>query len=314
MRNKFSDQLFKNASKDKKIYVVVADISPAGSMEKFRKKYPDRFVNVGVAEQSMVGIASGLALKGKKVFTYTIATFSLYRPFEMIRDNICYHNLPVTIVGMGAGTIYHNLGGTHMTVEDISVARSLPNFSVLSPADPYELEKCVDYCAKNKKSPIYLRIGKSGEKNFTQNSKDKWRFGKMRKVLDGKKICFISHGILIKYSVETAKKLKKIYNLNASVYSCHTLKPFDVKTLNKISKNNDLIISIEDHSEIGGLSSIIKEKLFENKFNGTLLTYSLKDKFINDYGSQKGLFLKHGISVKKILNDIKNSMNLKKTK
>ena len=159
MRNTFSDYLFKEAERDPNIYIVVADISPAGSMEKFRLKHPDRFINVGVAEQSMIGIAAGLALRGKKVFTYTIATFSLYRPFEMIRDNICYQNLPVTIVGMGAGTIYNNLGGTHMTQEDISIARSVPNLSVISPADPKELAETVKYCARVSKYPTYLRIG-----------------------------------------------------------------------------------------------------------------------------------------------------------
>ena len=136
---------------------------------------------MGVAEQSMVGIAAGLAMKGKKVFTYTIATFSLYRPFEMIRDNLCYQNLPVTIVGMGAGTIYNNLGGTHMTQEDISICRSIPNFKIISPSDPNEMREAVKQCVKNKKNPIYLRLGKSGEKNYTSESLEKWKFGKIRK-------------------------------------------------------------------------------------------------------------------------------------
>ena len=139
MRNQFSERIFFNAKKNKNIYIVAADISPAGSMEIFRKKYPNRFINVGVAEQSMIGVCAGLAMRKKRAFAYTIATFALYRPFEMIRDDICYQNLPVTIVGMGAGTIYSNLGGTHMTQEDISIAKSMPNMSVIAPADPIEL-------------------------------------------------------------------------------------------------------------------------------------------------------------------------------
>ena len=152
MRNKLADIIYKYGSKNKKIAVIVADISPAGSIMKFRKKFPERFINVGVSEQSMVGIAAGLAMKGKKVFTYTIATFSLYRPFEMIRDNFCYQNLPVTVVGMGAGTIYNNLGGTHMSQEDISICRSVPNFNIISPSDPAEMKNAVSYCVKNKKN------------------------------------------------------------------------------------------------------------------------------------------------------------------
>ena len=304
MRNTFSDHLFEEAERDPNIYIVVADISPAGSMEKFRLKHPDRFINVGVAEQSMIGIAAGLALRGKKVFTYTIATFSLYRPFEMIRDNICYQNLPVTIVGMGAGTIYNNLGGTHMTQEDISIARSVPNLSVISPADPNELAETVKYCARVSKYPTYLRIGKSGEKNFSSKANEKWKFGKIRNIIRGKKICIISHGILIKLSFEILKDLKK-RNLCPSIYSCHTLKPFDENGFKKICKNYDMIISIEDHSEIGGLGSIIREKAFLNRYSGKIHNYSLKDKFINDYGYQKKLLDKHGISKEKILKDIK---------
>src|SRR5215813_14137111 len=117
MRNTFSEALYKAASTN--IDIVVADISPAGSMAKFSQQYPARFINVGVAEQSMIGICAGLALKGCQPFAYTIATFSLYRPFEMVRDDLCYQNLPVTVVGMGAGVIYSTLGGTHHTQEDI---------------------------------------------------------------------------------------------------------------------------------------------------------------------------------------------------
>ena len=105
MRNVFADELYKLAIKDKDIFIVVADISPAGNMIKFQKKYPERFINVGVSEQTMIGVCAGLALQKKKVFAYTIATFTLYRPFEMVRNDLCYQNLPVTIVGMGAGTI-----------------------------------------------------------------------------------------------------------------------------------------------------------------------------------------------------------------
>ena len=123
MRNTFSSTLAKLAKKDKDIYIVVADISPAGKMEDFQKNNKDRFINVGVAEQTMISVCAGLALNKKKPFAYTIAPFALYRPFEMVRNDLCYQNLPVTIVGMGAGTIYASLGGTHLSQEDISISR-----------------------------------------------------------------------------------------------------------------------------------------------------------------------------------------------
>ena len=161
MRNKFADIIYKTGTKNKKIFVLVADISPAGSMSKFREKYPNRFINTGVAEQSMIGIAAGMALRGFRPFCYTIATFALYRPFEMIRVDLCYQNLPVTIVGMGTGTVYSTLGGTHLTQEDVSIARSIPNMNIIAPCDPNEMQDAVKYCCNKSKNPIYLRIGKA---------------------------------------------------------------------------------------------------------------------------------------------------------
>ena len=164
MRNIFAETLYQNAIKNKNIYVVVADISIAGNMINFQKKYPRRFINVGVSEMTMIGMCAGLALEGKRSFAYTIANFTLYRPFEMVRNDLCYQNLPVTIVGMGSGTTYATLGGTHITMEDISIARSIPNMNIIAPSDPLELKQAVDYCCRKSKSPTYLRIGKSGEK------------------------------------------------------------------------------------------------------------------------------------------------------
>jgi len=310
VRDAFSEQLYDEALKNKNIYIVVADISPAGSMIEFRKKFPDRFINVGVSEQAMIGIAAGLAMKGKKVFTYTIATFSLYRPFEMIRDNFCYQKLPVTIVGMGAGTIYNNLGGTHMSQEDVAICRSVPNFNIISPSDPLEMKKAVSYCVNNNKNKtIYLRLGKAGEKNYTKDALEKWKFGKIRKIHDGNLICIITHGILINLSSKITQILRK-KGITPAIFTSHTLKPFDRLGFKKIIKKYKIIVSIEDHSEIGGLASILKEECFQNKFKGDLLNFSLKDEFINDYGSHCSLLNKHGISEKKIL--IKINKILKK--
>ena len=133
MRNTFAETLYREATEDDRIFIVVADISPVGNMANFRTEYPDRFVNVGVAEQSMIGICAGLALKGCQPFAYTIATFSLYRPFEMVRDDLCYQNLPVTVVGIGGGVTYSTLGGTHHAQEDVAVMSAIPNMAVIAP-------------------------------------------------------------------------------------------------------------------------------------------------------------------------------------
>ena len=180
MRDKFADVIFEEGKKNDKICALVADISPAGSMMEFRKKFPNRFINCGVAEQAMIGIAAGLALKGMRPFCYTIATFSLFRPFEMVRVDLCYQNLPVTVIGMGAGVIYSTLGSTHHTMEDISVASSIPNMTVLAPCDPEEMKLATRWCATRSKGPVYMRLGKRGEPVFTKNSVDKFQIGKIR--------------------------------------------------------------------------------------------------------------------------------------
>jgi transketolase len=303
MRNTFAEQLYKNAIVNKDIYVVVADISIAGNMIKFQKKYPHRFINVGVAEMSMIGMCAGLALEGKRSFAYTIANFTLYRPFEMVRNDLCYQNLPVTIVGMGAGTTYANLGGTHITQEDISIARSIPNMSIIAPADPLELKSAVDFCCMESNSPTYLRIGKSGEKNFTDQSKEKWKFGKIRKIINGKDLCILTYGNIINKAFGVSNKLEKL-NKSCSIYSCSTLKPFDYKRLQKIFNKYKNIVVIEDHSVIGGLNSIVKVSAFENNYYGNIISFSLKDKFLNNYSSQDDLLNTHGISEEKIFKKI----------
>jgi len=310
MRNQFAKSIYERALKDKKIHVLVADISPAGKMEEFQKKFPKRFLNVGVAEQTMIGMCAGLAMKGMKPFAYTISTFALYRPFEMIRVDLSYQNLPVCVVGMGAGTIYANLGGTHLTQEDISVARSIPNIDVLAPCDPYELKKSVDYFCTKSKKPMYLRIGKAGEKIFKFKESENWQFGKIRRLLNGQDLCILSFGPIISKVFSIKDKLLT-NNISSEIYSCHTLKPFDSERLKKIFKKFKIILILEDHSEIGGLAQIVKTLAFEKGFNGKIISYSLKDKFIHCYSNQNDLLDKHGINENNIVNKIKKIINQK---
>ena len=307
MRNKFSEHLAKLASKNKNINIVVADISPAGKMEEFQKKYSSRFTNVGVAEQAMIGFCAGLAASGKITFAYTISTFALYRPFEMVRDDLCYQNLPVTIVGMGAGTIYSTLGGTHLAQEDISIARSLPNMRIIAPCDPLELEQCLNFCVKNKNGPIYLRIGKSGEKNYSEISKEKWKFGKIRKLVSGNKICILTYGPIVEKAFKIKDKLD-LSNKDISIYSTHTLKPFDSKGLVKIFRTFNKIITLEDHSEIGGLKTIVESEAFLNKYRGHVISFALKDKFIHRYGSQENLHKYHNLDLKYLIKKLKDEL------
>ncbi|MDC1125950.1 transketolase C-terminal domain-containing protein [Candidatus Pelagibacter sp.] len=310
MRNKFAQIFFDLAKKDKKLRLIAADISPAGDFGKLIKKFPDKFINIGVAETSMISLCAGLAMTGLKPFAYTISTFALYRPFEMIRDDLCYQNLPVTIVGMGSGTIYSNLGPTHMSQEDISIARSIPNMQVISLCDPFEIKYCLNYLTKFSKHPTYLRIGKSGETDITTDSLEPWKFGRIRKIAKGNKVCFIGHGPILKKLININSRLKK-FNISASIYEAHTLKPFDQKRMKNIFKNYTHIFSIEDHSIIGGLQSLIKELAYEYNFKGIYHGFSLKDQFIKSYGSQDELLKLHGLSEDSIFKNIKKKLKIK---
>ena len=283
--------------------MVAADISPAGKMAQLSKKYPDRFINVGVAESSMISMCAGMAMRGLKPFAYTIASFAIFRPFEMVRIDVGYQNLPVVIVGMGAGTVYSTLGGTHITQEDISIIRCLPNFKILNPCDPLELEQTLKYLCSKNKSPCYLRIGKTGEKNYTLNAYEKWKFNKPRIIIKGASdICLIGTGPIIKILFEIYDQLKK--KIFPTIISYHTLKPDNNHEMKKIFKKYKNILTIEDISEVNGLSSLFKIKAHEFKFNGKIVSYALKDKNIKNYGSQKDLLRDHGIEPKKILKSI----------
>jgi transketolase len=305
MRNKFADEIYKIGKKDKRIAVLVADISPAGSIERFRQEFPNRFINCGVAEQSMIGIAAGLALKGMRPFCYTIATFALYRPFEMIRVDLCYQNLPVTVIGMGAGLIYSSLGGTHQSFEDIGVARSIPNMQVIAPCDPLEMQYATRWCGVKSKSPVYMRLGKVGEPILTKNAVNKFVFGKLRFLIKNRdsNLVIISYGTIMSIVLKIFEKLKK-KNISASVVSFHTLKPLDINGIKKILNTYKNIVIIEEHPFHGSLSSDFKSLANDFGSKANIINFNLKDKFFHFYGSYIELLKKHGISEKKILNKI----------
>ncbi len=299
MRNTFSEALYEEATKNPDIYLVVADISPAGSMAKFTTQYPERFINVGVAEQSMIGISAGLALKGKQPFAYTIATFSLYRPFEMVRDDLGYQNLPVTVVGMGAGIIYSTLGGTHHTQEDIAIAGAIPNMQILAPCDPVECTEATRWCARQKNGPVYLRIGKAGEPILTQNA-DPWEFGKIRYLRRGSDICILTFGVITRMAAQVSDALTE-QGKSVSLVSVHTMKPIDREGIAKALQSHKQVIVIEEHAPQGGLAAQTKQIAWDTKPTCRLDTFSLQDAFIHNYGSWEDLLDAHGISVKKIL-------------
>jgi transketolase len=268
-------------------------------MGKFSSQYPERFINVGVAEQSMIGIAAGLALKGCQPFAYTIATFSLYRPFEMIRDDLCYQNLPVTVVGMGAGVIYSTLGGTHHTQEDVAIASALPNMQVLAPCDPLECVEATRWCARQKNGPVYLRIGKAGEPVLTEGA-EPWQFGKLRYLRRGSDVCILTYGVITAMATDIANKLES-QGRSVSLVSAHTLKPLDREGITAALQQHRHVVVIEEHAPQGGLASQVKQIAWDVRATCKLDTFTLQDAFIHNYGSTNDLLAAHGLSPERIL-------------
>jgi len=300
VRNTFAETLYACAKDDPRISIVVADISPAGSMARFQAEYPDRFINVGVAEQVMIGICAGLALRGQRPFAYTIATFTLFRPFEMVRVDLCYQNLPVTVVGMGSGVVYSTLGGTHHTMEDVAIASALPNMQIICPCDPLEVIDAVRYCATQSQGPVYLKLGKAGEPRVTEHAIDPFRFGQIRYLQRGSDLCILTYGPIIKKALEVAVAAEA-RGQRVSVVSVHTLKPLDREGIAAALQAHRRVLVVEEHVPHGGLASRVKEIAWDTHAACKIDTFTLKDQCIHCYGSQDDLLAAHGITTERMI-------------
>jgi transketolase len=299
MRNRFADTFYELGKTDPRLCVVVADISPAGSIAKFRTEFPRRFINTGVSEQIMIGMAAGLAQRGLRPFAYTIATFTLYRPFEMVRDDLCYQNLPVTIVGIGGGVTYSTLGATHHAQEDVAIASAIPNMSVIAPCDPAETEAATRWCATQTRGPIYLRLGKAGEPDFTSKLTEQWQFGKIRQLRPGSDVCILTYGPIVKRAMAVADRLEASGKRTA-VYSVHTLKPLDRDALAEILRDYPRVVVIEECAPNGSLAMQVRALASITAAPARIDTFTLQDAFIHCYGSHDEILDAHGLATDEI--------------
>jgi len=299
MRNRFADTFYELGKADPRLCVVVADISPAGSIAKFRSEFPRRFVNVGVSEQIMIGMVAGMAQRGLRPFAYTIATFTLYRPFEMVRDDLCYQNLPVTIVGIGGGVTYSTLGATHHAQEDVSIACSIPNMNVIAPCDPAETDAATRWCAQQELGPVYLRLGKAGEPDLSREATTPWVFGKIRMLREGSDLCILSYGPIAKRALEVAERFAA-RGRSAAVANVHTLKPLDRAGIAAILDRFPRVVVIEECAPNGSLSMQLREQASQSGASCRIDTFTLRDAFIHCYGSHDDLLTEHGLSTPQI--------------
>ncbi len=312
MRNTFVKTLIKLAENDERIVVLTPDLG-FSVWEEFEQKFPKRFFNTGIAEQNTIGIASGMALSGKIVYVYSIIPFITMRPFEQIRNNIAYMNTNVRLVGVGAGLTYGAQGATHHAIEDIAIMRSLPNMVVLSPCDSYEVEKLTEK-SLNHEGPIYFRLAKTKKEYPIINiNESDIKIGEINFIEKNpnSEIAILFTGNASDIALDVAVELKK-RNFDLDIISIHTIKPLNYGILEKNISTKKFIFTIEEHSIIGGLGSVVSEFIAESKFNPIFKRFALPDEYSHFVGSQFYIREKLGfhkdIIIEKIIKLLKNTV------
>ena len=303
MRNAFIRALEDYSQKN--TMLIVGDLG-YGVVDNFKNNFPKQFLNAGVAEQNMTGIAAGMAMAGKKVFTYSIANFNTIRALEQIRNDIAYHNLNVTVVSVGGGFAYGSLGISHHATEDLAIMRAIPNMTILAPGDTMEAYELTRKLITEDIGPAYLRLGQALSLHSKENIKN-LEIGKGLPLIiqDDNRMAIISTGGMLESAKEVSQMLLE-KGVKSSVFSFHTIKPIDVELIIKIFNTYENVFSFEEHSIIGGLSSSIAESLIGKK--GMKLEnyypFALPSKFISVVGDQNYLKNYCGISSVKIFQRI----------
>jgi transketolase len=301
MRQAFPDALVSAAVSDPKVLLLTGDHGYA-LFDSFRKICSNQYINCGIAEQNMVGVAAGLAKAGFKPIVYGLAAFIPVRVLEQIKIDVCYENLPVIFVGDGAGLVYSHLGASHQSTEDIACTRAIPQITILSPADRFELTAAIDL-AIQLNAPVYLRIGK-GDCGDVHKASVKLSPGELLQVRKGKKrIAFLATGSMVIKAVILAEN-----KYDAEVWSVPSIKPINSITLAEISKRVDCIVTFEEHSVIGGLGSCIAEEISKG-MPVSILRLGVNDRFSKVCGSWDYLLEDQQLDIAHLENQISRHLS-----
>ncbi len=257
MRDAFIAELTTLAEQDPSVMLITGDLG-FGVLTDFAARFPDQFLNAGVAEQNMTGLAAGLALEGHKVYTYSIANFTTLRPLEQVRNDICYHNADVTLVSVGGGFSYGQLGMSHFATEDMAILRALPNMNVIAPVDPWET-RCLTQQMAEKPGPKYLRL----DKGQGGSSEEPVTLGQIRTVREGTDVTLLAVGAILSEALKAAEILAQ-NGVEARVLAVHSLKPLDTQTVLAAARQTGGLVTIEEHTVIGGLGAAVAECCLEN--------------------------------------------------
>jgi transketolase len=297
MRSTFVDCLIRQARNDERIFLITPDVG-FSVLERFAEEFPERYLNVGIAEQNAIGVAAGLALSGRRPYVYSMVPFVTMRCFEQVRVDVAYMKTNVVLVGIGGGLTYGPAGATHHAIEDIAIMRALPNMTVCAPGDPIEaralLEQSFDH-----EGPIYIRLGRNGEPTI-HGDNARIELGRAVRITDGSDLALISTGNTLELAGRVVHALQEM-GCRATLLSMSTIKPFDREAVMALLDKGMPIVTIEEHSIIGGLGSAVAEIIAENGRGVRFRRIGLPDEYSHTVGSQEYLRNHFGLNLEKIL-------------
>ncbi|MFC5283573.1 transketolase family protein [Pedobacter alpinus] len=294
----FATTLLELALADKNIVAVTSDSRGSGKLVKYGETLPKQIIEVGIAEQNLVGVAAGLASAGKKAFAVSPACFLTARALEQIKNDVAYSDNPVRLVGISAGVSYGALGTTHHSLHDYAVLRAINNITIVAPADNFETREAVILAVLQNK-PIYLRFGKKPMPLLTENPNVTFEFGKGRVIREGADVAIIANGELVYPALQAAQKLEKEFGVFATVVSMHTIKPLDSQLILALAEQTQAIITIEEHMVHGGLGEACAALLLQNGYKKPFKIMGIPDEYTVT-GSQVEIFKHYGLDTEGI--------------
>ncbi len=286
-----------NYCRDNKDGFLIAGDAGFGVWEDFQNELPSQYINPGINEQATIGLASGMALSGHKVFYYNIIPFVLMRCYEQVRVDICYHNLPIILIGIGSGITYAPAGMTHYSVEDITLAKTMPNLNIISPSDPIQVKKAIAYAIENK-NPTYIRISRSGEPKLFEESID---ISKPTYLKKGHKKAIIFHGSIVDEVLKARQEIDDV-----SIISLAMISPLPKKEILELFTKYEKIYVVEEHFKDGGLGSILSDFAMENKIFVDIQKIAIKNHYIHKIGNCDYLRKELSIDSESIIKKVNN--------
>ncbi|ALP88689.1 MULTISPECIES: transketolase family protein [Clostridium] len=307
-REAYGKALVKLSNLNDRVVVLDADLSKSTKTADFKTAAPERFINMGIAEGNMMGVAAGLATCGKIPFASSFAMFAAGRAFEQIRNSICYPRLNVKVCATHAGLTVGEDGATHQSVEDIALMRAIPNMTIINPVDAVETEAAILAIAEYE-GPCYVRLGRLAVETVNDENNYKFEIGKGITLSEGNDVTIVATGMMVQLALKAKEELSK-EGINAKIINIHTIKPIDCELLVKAAKETGAIVTAEEHSIVGGLGSAVSEVVTE-EFPVPVVKVGIKDTF-GESGKPDQLLEKYGLTVESIVNSAKRAISLKR--